>query len=156
MKANSDLVVVPKPAIFDNRHYRLYRRYLQSRHAEGRMSEATPEEYFEFLNCGWGDTAFYEFLENGNLLAVAVVDHLDDGLSAVYTFYDPGTLHRSLGTFAVLWQIAEAQRRRLPWLYLGFWISACRKMAYKGAFRPLQALLGSRWVRLDRGRNGSS
>ena len=154
MKINADLVVVQRPAVFDRRHYRLYQRYLRARHADGQMSESSPEEYLQFLSCGWGDTAFYEFLMNGDLVAVAVVDHLDDGLSAVYTFYDPDQMHRSLGTFAVLWQIGEARRRGLPWLYLGFWISACRKMAYKGAFRPLQALIDSRWVRLDKGKNG--
>jgi arginine-tRNA-protein transferase len=153
MKTNSDLTVVLKPAIFEARHYRLYLRYLRSRHADGRMAESSPEDYIRFLNSGGGDTGFYEFLEDGDLLAVAVVDHLDEGLSAVYTFYDPDKKPRSLGTFAVLWQIGEARRRELPWVYLGFWISGCRKMAYKGTFRPLQARIGSRWVRLDKGDN---
>jgi arginyl-tRNA--protein-N-Asp/Glu arginylyltransferase len=152
-KTHADLRVVRKPDAFDERHYQLYMRYLRSRHAEGHMALSTREDYIQFLGSGWGDTAFYEFLGGDEMLAVAVVDHLDDGLSAVYTFYDPDATCRSLGTFAVLWQIEEARRRGLPWVYLGFWISECRKMAYKGLFRPLQALSGQNWVTLDKGEN---
>jgi arginyl-tRNA--protein-N-Asp/Glu arginylyltransferase len=152
-KTNSDLRVAAKPDVFDERHYQLYLRYLRSRHAGGHMAESSREDYIQFLGSGWGDTGFYEFLHGDDLLAVAVIDHLDDGLSAVYTFYDPDAMHRSIGTFAVLWQIDEARRRNLPWVYLGFWIPACRKMAYKGSFRPLQALIGSTWVTMDKGAN---
>lgn len=152
-RMNADLRVVGKPPDFDETHYRLYRRYLESRHPDGSMAESSPAEYLQFVGSRWGDVGFYEFLSGKELLAVAVIDHLDNGLSAVYTYYDPDAMHRSLGTFAVLWQIEEARRRGLPWVYLGFWISACRKMAYKGAFRPLQALVGSNWVTVDKGGN---
>ena len=68
-----------------------------------------------------------------------------------YTFFDPGFAHLSPGVFSILWQIREAQRRRLPWLYLGYWIPGCRKMEYKGQYRPLQAYQGDRWQELEAG-----
>lgn len=144
-KANADLRVIRKHDVFDERHYQLYMRYLATRHAEGHMALSSREEYLQFVASAWGDTGFYEFLAGDELLAVAVIDHLDDGLSAVYTFYDPEQGRRSLGTYAVLWQIAEAARRGLGWVYLGFWIAECRKMAYKNAFRPFQVLTKSGW-----------
>jgi arginyl-tRNA--protein-N-Asp/Glu arginylyltransferase len=153
LKMNADLRVVAKPGEFDEAHYQLYRRYLQSRHGDGSMASSSPAEYLQFLGSRWGEVGFYEFLDGDQLLAVAVIDHLEDGLSAVYTFYDPEAMHRGLGTYAVLWQIGEARRRGLPWVYLGFWISACRKMAYKGNFRPLQVLVGSRWMAVGKGEN---
>jgi arginine-tRNA-protein transferase len=76
-----------------------------------------------------------------------VVDHLDDALSSVYTFFDPDLPKRSLGTWAVLWQVAEARRLGLRWVYLGYWIEECRKMAYKGRFRPLERLADGVWRR---------
>ncbi|BBL75184.1 arginyltransferase [Methylomagnum ishizawai] len=152
-KLNADLRVVRKYDVFDERHYRLYMRYLESRHADGHMALSSPEDYIQFVGSDWGDTGLYEFLEGDELRAVAVVDHLSDGLSAVYTFYDPGVPRRSLGTQAVLWQIDEARRRGLPWVYLGFWISGCRKMAYKDAFRPFEVLREGGWTLWDGGGN---
>lgn len=99
-----------------------------------------------FLACTGLDTGFYEFRDQGKLLAVSVVDHLIAGLSAVYTFYDPHAAARSLGTFAILWQIAEAQRRALAWLYLGYWIPECRKMSYKSRFQPAEMYRNGRWT----------
>jgi arginyl-tRNA--protein-N-Asp/Glu arginylyltransferase len=154
LKANADLRVVQKPDLYDDRHYELYIRYLGTRHADGQMALSTPEDYIQFVGSGWGDTGLYEFLEGNALRAVAVVDHLEDGLSAVYTFYDPEAERRSLGTYAVLWQIAEAKRRGLPWVYLGFWVKECRKMAYKDLFRPLEGLLEGKWTMLGEGANG--
>lgn len=151
IRKNSDLEIIERPATFETAHYELYRRYLRSRHADSDMALATPEDYLNFVGSDWADTGFYEFRGDGHLLAVAVIDDLQNALSAVYTFYDPDAARRSLGTFAVLWQIGEAKRRGLAWVYLGFWISECRKMAYKGSFRPMEALLLSNWAALDRG-----
>ena len=150
LRKNADLEVAARPAAFDPAHYQLYRRYLLARHVDSDMALASPEDYLNFVGCSWGTTKFYEFRKGQEVLAVAVIDHLEDALSAVYTFFDPDAARRSLGTFAVLWQIAEARRQNLSWVYLGFWIEDCRKMAYKGSFRPLQALLSSNWVTLDR------
>jgi arginyl-tRNA--protein-N-Asp/Glu arginylyltransferase len=151
LRRNSDLEVTERPAAFDPAHYQLYQRYLLARHADSDMTLASPEDYLNFVGCRWGKTGFYEFrAKDRELMAVAVIDRLDDALSAVYTFFDPDAERRSLGTFAVLWQIAEAKRQNLPWVYLGFWIQNCRKMAYKGSFRPLEALLSSNWITLDK------
>jgi arginine-tRNA-protein transferase len=150
---NADLEIALKPARFEEAHYRLFLRYLNARHSDGHMAESSAEDYIRFLACGWAETGFYEFKRGDSLLAVAVTDCLADGLSAVYTFFDPDLPALSLGSYAILWQVAETKRRGLDWLYLGFWISGCRKMSYKNSFRPLQALVGEDWVLVEKGEN---
>lgn len=152
-RMNADLEVELRPARFDEAHYRLFMHYLNARHADGQMAESSPEDYIRFLACTWAETGFYEFKLGDRLLAVAVTDFLADGLSAVYTFFDPDFRARSLGTYAIMWQVAETKRRGLDWLYLGFWISGCRKMSYKNVFRPLQALVDEDWVLFEKGEN---
>ncbi len=145
LKRNADLEVRRLPPAFDGAHYDLYRRYIRWRHPGGGMDEADPERYMDFLTAPWCDTAFYAFHQGKRLLAVAVVDHLPQGLSAVYTFYAPEEAHRGLGTFAILWQIEEARRLNLPWVYLGYWIASSSKMAYKADFRPCEVFFQGRW-----------
>ncbi|WP_077728042.1 arginyltransferase [Methylocaldum sp. 14B] len=152
-RMNADLEIALKPARFEEAHYRLFLRYLNARHSDGHMAESSAEDYIRFLACGWAETGFYEFKRGDSLLAVAVTDCLADGLSAVYTFFDPDLPALSLGSYAILWQVAETKRRGLDWLYLGFWISSCRKMSYKNSFRPLQALVGEDWVLVEKGEN---
>jgi len=129
-----------------DRHFDLYTRYLQERHTESSMAEHTPEEFVSFLTAPGTETLFVEFLDRGRLMAVAVVDVLSDGLSAIYTFFDPAESKRALGVNAVLWQIDEARRRGLRWLYLGYWIAECGNMSYKNRFRPCQVLSEGRWT----------
>jgi len=146
---NANLRVIERPALYDEVHYQLYVRYLRARHPDSNMGQASPGEYFSFLgNNRFECTRFFEFREDNTPLAVAVVDILDHGLSAVYTFFEPEAKGRSLGTFAILWQIREAQRRGLGWVYLGFWIRECRKMAYKSRFSPLEHRVGTEWIRV--------
>lgn len=144
---NADLDVTVRSATFDEEHYRLFVRYLEARHADGDMAQGSREDFMRFLgNGGWLDTRFCEFRDAAEtLLAVSVVDMTPDALSAVYTFYDPACEQRSPGSFAILWQIAEARRRGLDWVYLGFWIAECRKMAYKSAFKPHQCFTRKGW-----------
>jgi len=92
---------------------------------------------------------FYEFRLRERLLGVAVVDHLHDGLSAVYTFFDPEETGRSLGRLAVLKQVELARALQLKWLYLGYWIEDCRKMSYKREYAPLEVLRDGQWVVLE-------
>lgn len=145
LSRNRDLTVHRAPPAFKDEHFSLYRRYLALRHLGGGMDDPRREDYMNFLTCSGLDTGFYEFREKGTLLAVSVVDHLITGLSAVYTFYEPAAEARSLGTFSILWQIAETQRRQLPWLYLGYWIPECRKMSYKSRFRPFEMYRNGHW-----------
>ncbi|MFN5746887.1 MAG: arginyltransferase [Methylococcaceae bacterium] len=152
LRLNEGLHVLRKPPVLDDVHYQLYLRYLRRRHPGTDMARMTADDYMNFLgDSGWSGTEFWELREGRDLLAVSVVDVLGDGLSAVYSFYDPDLKRRGLGTYAVLAQINAAVDLGLSWLYLGFWITECRKMAYKGGFRPLEVLTPTGWLRLDRG-----
>jgi arginyl-tRNA--protein-N-Asp/Glu arginylyltransferase len=144
-KQMSDLEVSSVSAIFVQEHYDLYARYIHMRHADGDMFPPSIAQYVSFLFSDWCNTRLIEFRHQGRLLAVAVCDILRNGLSAVYTFYDPEEEKRSLGTVAVLWQIGEAVRLGLPYVYLGYWVKKSPKMAYKTRFRPLEAFLSQRW-----------
>lgn len=145
---NRDIEVIEKPVRFDSEHFDLYRRYQAGRHPESGMNDADPQKYLGFLSSRQVDSAFFEMRVNGQLLGVAVADVLPDGLSAVYTFFDPEVPQRGLGVYAVLWEIAETERRGLDFLYLGYWISDAPKMSYKINYRPLEALTGGHWVQL--------
>lgn len=142
---NADLTVESRPARFDREIYSLYARYIDSRHGDGDMYPPSEEQFTGFLISHWSDTRFFCFRDRQQLLAVAVVDRLQDGLSAVYTFYDPDQRSRGLGNLAVLWQLERCRREGLPYLYLGYWVKDCRKMAYKGDFRPLEQLRDNAW-----------
>lgn len=109
------------------------------------MVRSGPEEYLDFLGSSWCDTVFVEFSAEDQLIAVAVVDRLNNALSAVYTFFDPDYSAFSPGVYAVLWQIDWARQLKMDWLYLGYWIGGCAKMNYKTDYRPLQMLLGQEW-----------
>jgi arginyl-tRNA--protein-N-Asp/Glu arginylyltransferase len=145
LQRNQDLLITERPAQFDEEHFALYRSYIEARHPGSGMSPTDPEQYLGFLSCSWADTRFYEFRTGAELLAVAVVDHLQDALSAVYTFFAPEQASRSLGRFAVLKQIEWAREARLNWLYLGYHIAESRKMRYKAEYRPQQRLLDDAW-----------
>jgi arginine-tRNA-protein transferase len=145
LQKNLHTKAVIKPAVFEQAHYDLYLRYQNQRHAEGNMANTSPDEYLKFLGSSWCDTRFVEFHCADELAAVAVVDRLDNALSAVYTFFDPKFSGYSPGVYAVLWQIQYAQEQGLDWLYLGFWIADCRKMNYKNQYQPLQGFIDRRW-----------
>lgn len=124
----------------------LYRRYLQSRHRDGGMDAHEEPDFDEFLTGTWMDTRFLEMREDDKLIGVAVTDVVDDGLSAVYTFFEPEMAARSLGTFAILRQIEWAREWSLPYLYLGYWIHDHPKMDYKRRYAGAQVLVGSQWL----------
>ena len=144
-KRNADTQVNIKPARFDSRHFELYQRYQNARHDSDHGRDISPQDYMGFLGSGWSDTWFVEFTHQQQLLAVAVVDVVDNGLSAVYTFFEPDSGGLSPGVFAVLWQIEQAKIMQLDFLYLGFWIKDCRKMRYKNQYQPLQGLINQQW-----------
>jgi len=135
-------------------HYALYLRYQAARHAGGGMDQDSREQYQHFLLHSNVTTDLYEFRDEGGLRMVSLVDRLVDGLSSVYTFFDPNVAGMSYGTYNVLWQIERCRALGLPYLYLGYYIAESRKMAYKATFRPIEGLVGGRWVPLD-GPSGS-
>jgi arginyl-tRNA--protein-N-Asp/Glu arginylyltransferase len=126
-------------------HYALYLRYQSRRHSGGGMDQDSREQYRHFLLQSNVDSHLVEFRECGVLRMVSIVDELQDGLSSVYTFFDPDTEGASFGTYNILWQIELCRKLDLPYLYLGYWIGQSRKMAYKVQFQPMQGLIEGRW-----------
>ena len=126
-------------------HFDLYQRYINARHAYGNMADPTPQDYRSFLYSDWSDTFFLELRENGRLMAVAVCDQVDSGLSAVYSYFEPDMPNRGLGTYCVQKMIEQAGRMGLENLYLGYLIHGCNKMNYKQNFRPLEVYIDCQW-----------
>lgn len=147
LKKNKDLSVEPVNSIASDEHFQLYATYISERHRDGDMYPPALEQYQSFLLTKRKDTLYLEIRCKDKLLGVMVCDHLLNALSAVFTFYDPAAQKRSLGTFAILWQIEIARRLKLPYLYLGYWIKACRKMNYKTQFQPVELLYPDGWIR---------
>ena len=145
---NRDLIVVATADILDDEAFELYQRYICERHSDGDMYPPDREQYQAFLNSVWDCTRYYRFYDRGELIAIAVVDELEDGLSAIYTFFEPSAEKRSLGGYAIQWQAAKAAEMGLEYLYLGYWIRDCRKMAYKSEYRLLEIYMNSRWTTL--------
>ena len=145
LKRNADLAVSWQPAAQTEEIFSLYQKYLSTRHAGGAMDSPTPADFDQFLACDWSPTQFLEFRRDGELLAIAATDVLANALSAVYTFYAPEQSARSLGSFAILSQIAQARLTGLEHLYLGFWLDAHPKMDYKRQYQPLEKFAGREW-----------
>lgn len=145
---HAELQAIIRPLEFSEEHYALYSNYQKQRHAGGGMDEDNPEQYRNFLMQSQVDSVLVEFRENGTLRMVSVVDRLNDGLSAVYAFYDDTVEQASYGTYNVVWLARWCQLLGLPYLYLGYWIAESRKMAYKAKFKPMQGLTDEGWLPL--------
>jgi arginine-tRNA-protein transferase len=145
-KANADLVARQVPARATAEHYRLFARYQESRHSGGDMAMMGFYDYRSMVEDSPIDTYIIEFRSpDGTLAGACLADRMCDGLSAVYSFFDPDQPQLSLGTYMVVWLVEEAVRQALPYVYLGYWIAESRKMAYKSRFRPLEAFGPNGW-----------
>ncbi|KAA2244161.1 arginyltransferase [Salinarimonas soli] len=159
-KANADLVGTVVPNRPSSDQYGLFRRYLDARHGDGGMVDMTVLDYAMMVEDSHVETRIVEYRRRGpdtaingrgrgDLIAVCLSDVLADGLSMVYSFYDPTMADRSLGTFMILDHIEKARAMRLPYLYLGYWVDGSRKMAYKSRFLPQERLMGQGWARVE-------
>ena len=146
LRDHGNLITGDCELIFNPEHYALYQRYQNSRHVGGGMDGDSQEQYVQFLLQSRVETRLVEFRDPaGALKMVSLIDVLSDGLSSVYTFYDPDPA-ASFGTYNVVWQIEQARLAGLDYLYLGYWIKDSRKMAYKSHFQPFQILKDQDWV----------
>ncbi len=131
-------------------YYQLYQRYQQARHKNGGMDNDDHDSYQNFLLQSHVDSLLVEFRERGVLRMVSIIDLLSDGISSVYTFYDPDLPQASFGTYNVLWQIELCHKLDLDFVYLGYWIKNSQKMAYKTRYQPAQGLIDGVWCALEK------
>jgi arginyl-tRNA--protein-N-Asp/Glu arginylyltransferase len=160
MARNADVIGELRTAQPTSEQYSVFRAYLDARHRNGGMADMTVLDYAMMVEDSHVETRIVEYRvrdaeaaragRQGDLLAVALTDVLNDGLSMVYSFFEPGEEARSLGTFLILDHIARAKRMGLPYVYLGYWIDGSRKMDYKARFLPQQRLAPSGWLRVER------
>lgn len=149
IRQHQHLVATILPLRWVPEHYQLYFRYQKARHAGAGMDEDTEKQYSQFLLASGVESRLVEFrTPEGRVQMVSLIDILDNGLSAVYTFFDPDVAG-SLGTYGVLWQIQQCRELGMPWLYLGYWIRESRKMSYKSRFRPWQIYRDGQWYDPD-------
>jgi leucyl-tRNA---protein transferase len=159
LERNGDLAGEMRIAAPTAEQYSVFRAYLDARHGDGGMADMTVLDYAMMIEDSHVPTRLVEYRRRtsasrrpgeGELLAVALTDVLKDGLSMVYSFYEPDFPSRSLGTFMILDHIARARRMRLDYVYLGYWVRGSRKMDYKARFLPQERLAPEGWLRADR------
>ncbi|HLN25029.1 MAG TPA: arginyltransferase [Patescibacteria group bacterium] len=150
MKHNAGLLAREVNARATAEQYRLFARYQESRHSGGDMALMGFYDYRSMIEDSPIETFLVEYRTPDNTLrAVVLTDRMSDGLSAVYSFYDPEMTEASLGSYMILWLVAEARRLGLPYVYLGYWIAESNKMSYKARFAPLEAFGPGGWRPLE-------
>ncbi|ODT76994.1 MAG: arginyltransferase [Pelagibacterium sp. SCN 64-44] len=154
MRQNEDLAVSVRPTLATSEQYELFKRYLDSRHAGGGMTQMSPLDYEYMVEDTPVQSVLVEYRlrehPQHRLVAVALTDVMPDGLSMVYSFYDPDMARRSLGTYLILDHIAQVRSAGLDYVYLGYWVKDSPKMAYKAQYRPLEVQKGNQgWCLLD-------
>jgi leucyl-tRNA---protein transferase len=150
-RRNADVVSDMRIAVPTSEQYAIFRAYLDSRHRDGGMADMTVLDYAMMVEDSHIETRIIEYRlrESGDLVAMALTDVLGDGLSMVYSFFEPDLSARSLGTLMVLDHISRAQRMGLSYVYLGYWVRGSRKMDYKGRFLPQERLMPEGWERVE-------
>lgn len=151
-KQHHHLVAKQHALHYEPVHFALYQRYQAKRHLGGGMDNDCLEQYHNFLLQSHVNSKLIEFHERDQLRMVSIIDVLPDGLSSVYTFFDPDVTNASFGTYNILWQIEQCRELGLTYLYLGYWIKESRKMSYKINFQPLEVLIDGQWLLLDSSR----
>ena len=157
---NEDIIGEMRPAVPTSEQYSVFRAYLDERHRDGGMADMTVLDYAMMVEDSHVETRIVEYRRrdpdsgfhgrgSGPMLAVALTDVLNDGLSMVYSFFEPSEEARSLGTFMILDHIARAKRMGLQYVYLGYWVRGSRKMDYKSRFLPQERLMSQGWLRID-------
>jgi arginine-tRNA-protein transferase len=150
-RANADLTGYEAPARATAEQFTLFQRYQRARHGDGDMAAMGFYDYRAMVEDTPITTGMIEFRDAGDrLVAACLTDWLSDGLSAVYSFFDPDLDRRSLGTYSILWLVARTRALGLPYVYLGYWVPESRKMAYKSRFQPSEVLSGGVWRALPR------
>jgi arginine-tRNA-protein transferase len=175
LEKNTDVVAEMRRATPSSEQYSVFRAYLDSRHRDGGMADMTVLDYAMMIEDSHVTTKIVEYRRRaqshspardrereragaergGRLMAVSLTDVLGDGLSMVYSYFDPDEAWRSLGTFAILDHIERARQMRLPYLYLGYWVRGSKKMDYKARFLPQERLMPAGWVRVEHSRAAS-
>lgn len=148
-KRNSDLKVCMTSSIDEDEHYPLYEDYITNRHSDGDMYPPSRSQFNDFISNLWKNTRVVEIRLEGKLIAAGIVDILENGLSAIYTYYSCEYPKRGLGTFSILAEIMLTKQMGLPYLYLGYWIKNSPKMAYKSEFKPLEVLRNGDWALIN-------
>jgi leucyl-tRNA---protein transferase len=150
-RRNADIASDMRIAVPTSEQYAIFRAYLDSRHRDGGMADMTVLDYAMMVEDSHIETRIIEYRTRGNgeLVAIALTDVLGDGLSMVYSFFEPDQAARSLGTLMVLDHITRAQRMGLSYVYLGYWVRGSRKMDYKGRFLPQERLMPDGWMRVE-------
>jgi len=158
---NSDIVGEMRTPAPTSEQYSVFRAYIDARHRDGGMADMTVLDYAMMIEDSHVDTRLVEYRRRGpdsritgrgvgEMVAVALTDVLSDGLSMVYSFFDPDEADRSLGTFMILDHVERANRMGLPYVYLGYWVAGSRKMDYKGRFLPQERLMPAGWSRVEK------
>lgn len=146
-RANEDLYWTECAPQATEEQYALFTCYQLERHEGGEMAKMDSDDYQALVEDTPIDTQVVEFRNaDDTLVAVCLVDRICDGLSAVYSFFDPDLDRQSLGTYMIIWLIRRAQELGLPYVYMGFWIDACSKMAYKSNFQPFEIFRDGNWI----------
>lgn len=148
-RKNLDVRVSIEDVTFKEEHFQLYLAYQRARHPNSSMCDEDPKKYTGFINSQFSKSKFLCLYLDQQLIGVSVLDQFDGGLSAVYTFFDPEYSNRSIGTYVILYMVKLARMKKIPFVYLGYWIDQSSKMSYKRNFKPLQGYIDRRWVNIN-------